>query len=241
MAEGRPGGVAVDLLVFHTVPDALAGRAANAPRSWHWIVDVDGDAVASVPEGVVASHAGDASWRGRGGVDARAVAVAVVHPGGDAAEFPALQMAGLCDLCLGVIGRHPIPPRNVVGFGDIAPGRAATPGAGFDWRGLAENGVGVWPDRTRDGTRDRTRDWTRDLGTADAAGLPVRDAAALRPVRAALAAIGYAVAPEGALDPALRAVLAAFQRHWRPEAVTGQADTGTLARLAAVARAVGAD
>jgi len=64
----------------------------------------------------------------------------------------------------------------------------------------------------------------------------VRDPAALRDVRAALAHIGYAVVPEGALDPALAAVLRAFQRHWRPEAVTGQADAGTLARLLAVAR-----
>jgi N-acetylmuramoyl-L-alanine amidase len=51
------------------------------------------------------------------------------------------------------------------------------------------------------------------------------------------------VAPEGALDPALSSVLRAFQRHWRPEAVTGQADAGTLVRLLAVARlcAEGAD
>jgi N-acetylmuramoyl-L-alanine amidase len=64
----------------------------------------------------------------------------------------------------------------------------------------------------------------------------VRDAASLRDVRAALAHVGYAVAPEGPLDPALSAVLRAFQRHWRQEAVTGQADAGTLARLLAVAR-----
>ena len=43
------------------------------------------------------------------------------------------------------------------------------------------------------------------------------------------------VAPEGALDPALSTVLRAFQRHWRPETVTGQADDGTVARLLAVA------
>ena len=61
----------------------------------------------------------------------------------------------------------------------------------------------------------------------------MRDAAALRDVRAALGEIGYRVAPEGALDPGLAAVLRAFQRHWRPEAITGQADAGTLARLLA--------
>ena len=50
--------------------------------------------------------------------------------------------------------------------------------------------------------------------------------------------IGYRVAPEGALDPALSTVLRAFQRHWRPEAVTGQADDGTLVRLLAVQKLI---
>ena len=63
--------------------------------------------------------------------------------------------------------------------------------------------------------------------------------ASLRDVRAALAHIGYEVVPEGPLDPGLSTVLRAFQRHWRPEAVTGQADAGTLARLLAVARMCG--
>jgi N-acetylmuramoyl-L-alanine amidase len=66
----------------------------------------------------------------------------------------------------------------------------------------------------------------------------VRDAAGLRGVRSALADIGYRVAAEGALDPALSSVLRAFQRPWRPEAVTGQADSGTLARVLGVAQMV---
>ena len=57
-------------------------------------------------------------------------------------------------------------------------------------------------------------------------------------VQAALAVVGYRVAAEGELDPALSSVLRAFQRHWRPEAVTGQADIGTLARLFALARLI---
>jgi N-acetylmuramoyl-L-alanine amidase len=57
-------------------------------------------------------------------------------------------------------------------------------------------------------------------------------------VRSALSQIGYQVDREGALDPALATVLRAFQRHWRPEAVTGQADAGTVARLEAMARLV---
>jgi N-acetylmuramoyl-L-alanine amidase len=104
----------------------------------------------------------------------------------------------------------------------VAPDRKEDPGEKFDWEGLARNGVGVWPEGVP------------DLGTTGA----VRDAVGLRGVRAALADIGYRVAPEGALDPALAGVLRAFQRHWRGEAVTGQADSGTLAWVLAVAQMV---
>src|SRR4029077_10809601 len=88
----------------------------------------------------------------------------------------------------------------IVAHSDVAPDRKEDPGEKFDWVGLAQNGVGVWP-------------WdVPDLGTTGA----VRDAGSLRDVRAALAEIGYRVTPEGALDPALASVLRAFQRHWRP-------------------------
>src|ERR1700729_1974578 len=52
--------------------------------------------------------------------------------------------------------------------------------------------------------------------------------------RAAWGEIGYRVAPQGGMDPALSTVVRAFQRHWRPEAVTGQVDDGTLVRLLGV-------
>jgi N-acetylmuramoyl-L-alanine amidase len=131
-------------------------------------------------------------------------------------------MAAVCDLCLAILSRHDIPARNVVGHSDVAPDRKEDPGERFDWEALAANGVGLWPENAP------------DLGTQGA----VRDAMTLRPVRAALAQIGYHVAPEGALDPALSSVLRAFQRHWRPEAVTGQADDGTLVRLLGVQKLV---
>ena len=161
-------------------------------------------------------------WRGRSGLNDVSIGVEIANPGHEHGyrDFPVLQMAAVCDLCLEIFSRHPVPARNVVAHSDVAPDRKEDPGERFDWPGLAREGVGLWP-------------WqVPDLGTGGA----VRDAASLRDVRAALADIGYRVAPEGPLDPALAAVLRAFQRHWRPEAVTGQADAGTLARLLAVAR-----
>ncbi len=168
-------------------------------------------------------HAGASFWRGHTTLNDRSIGIEIVNPGHEHGyrDFPVLQLAVVCDLCLDILSRHPVPARNVVAHSDIAPDRKGDPGERFDWAGLAANGVGLFPPGVP------------DLGS----GGVVRDAASLRDVRAALADIGYRVAAEGALDPALSTVLRAFQRHWRPEAVTGQADAGTLARLLAVARA----
>jgi len=219
-----------DMVVLHytgmpTGAEALARlRDPEAKVSAHYLIEEDGRAFALVAEERRAWHAGVSFWKADRDINARSIGVEIVNPGHERGyrSFGALQMAAVCDLCLAILSRHPVPPRNVVAHSDIAPDRKQDPGALFDWQGLARNGVGLFPPGVP------------DLGTGGA----VRDAVGLRDVRRALVDVGYRVAPEGPLDPALSAVLRAFQRHWRGESVTGQADAGTLARLLAVARAV---
>jgi len=229
--DERPAGIAVDMLILHytgmrtgqAAIDRLRSEAAKV--SSHYVVEEDGAIFRLVPEQRRAWHAGVSFWRGREALNGSCIGIEIVNPGHEFGyrDFPALQMAAVCDLCLEILSRHPIPARNVVGHSDVAPDRKEDPGEKFDWEGLARNGVGLWP-------HDMP-----DLGFGGAARDEVRDAASLRPVRAALATIGYRIVPEGPLDPGLSIVLRAFQRHWRPEAITGQADAGTLARLLAVA------
>jgi N-acetylmuramoyl-L-alanine amidase len=89
----------------------------------------------------------------------------------------------------------------------VAPARKEDPGELFDWPRLAAAGIGLWPQ--------------------DGEGAP-RGVAALQ---AELARFGYAVPRHGRGDPATGLVIAAFQRHFRPERVDGVADRATLARL----------
>lgn len=230
--DERPNGTPIDTLILHytgmqtarAAIDRLRDPDAEIRVSSHYVVDEDGAVIAMVPEERRAWHAGISYWRGHTRLNDRSVGVEIVNPGHEWGyrDFPVLQLAAVCDLCLAILARHPIPPRNVVAHSDVAPDRKEDPGERFDWAGLARNGVGLWPDGIP------------DLGNRGA----VRDTESLRPVREALAAIGYRVAPEGALDPALATVLRAFQRHWRPEIVNGHADLGTLTRLSAVARLV---
>ena len=229
--DDRPAGTPVDMIVLHYTGMRTAGAALDrlcdpaARVSAHYVVEEDGAVWRLVAERRRAWHAGVSFWRGHTALNGRSIGIELVNPGHEFGyrDFPVLQLAALCDLCLELLARHPIPARNVVAHSDIAPERKQDPGERFDWAALAQNGVGLWPPGVP------------DPGTGGA----VRDAAALRDVRRALAMIGYRVAAGGALDPALASVLRAFQRHWRGEAVTGQADAGTLARLLAVARMVG--
>jgi N-acetylmuramoyl-L-alanine amidase len=228
--DERPAGIPIDILILHYTGTQTAQAAIDRLRdpaarvSCHYVVDEDGSMLGMVPEERRAWHAGASYWRGHTELNDRSIGIELVNPGHESGyrDFPVLQLAAVCDLCLSILSRHPIPARNIVGHSDVAPERKQDPGERFEWQALAQNGVGLWPDDMP------------DIGT----GGVVRDAASLRDVRAALAEIGYRVVPEGPLDPALAAVLRAFQRHWRPEAVTGQADAGTLARLLGVRQLV---
>jgi N-acetylmuramoyl-L-alanine amidase len=226
--DERPGPV--DMLILHYTGMKTAQAAIDRLRdpeaqvSSHYVVDEDGAVLRLVPEDRRAWHAGLSYWRGHAALNGRSIGIEIVNPGHEFGyrDFPVLQLASVCDLCLAILSRHAIPHRNIIAHSDAAPDRKEDPGERFDWEGLARNGVGVWPFDVP------------DLGT----GAAVRDTGALHPVRAALADIGYRVAPEGALDPGLATILRAFQRHWRPEAVTGQADAGTLVRLQGVLRLI---
>lgn len=214
--DARPEGARIETLVLHytgmrSAEAAIARlRDPAAKVSSHYVVEEDGTVWRLVPEARRAFHAGVSHWRGRAGLNATSIGIEIVNPGHEWGyrPFPALQMAAVCDLCLGILARHQaIAPWGVVAHSDIAPDRKQDPGEFFDWQGLAANGVGLFP--TAEGKPART---------PSAAEAP-----------ALLARIGY----RG--DLPLPVLLAAFQRHWHQARTDGAADAGTLARLAAVA------
>jgi N-acetylmuramoyl-L-alanine amidase len=151
--EARPDGVVIDTLVLHYTgmrsgQEAIARLCDPAAKvSAHYVVEEDGAVFRLVAEERRAAHAGISFWRGRRALNGNSIGIEIVNPGHEWGyrPFPALQMAAVCDLCLGIMTRHPIEQRNVVAHSDIAPDRKQDPGELFDWRGLAANGVGLWP------------------------------------------------------------------------------------------------
>jgi N-acetylmuramoyl-L-alanine amidase len=161
--DDRPSGALIDTLILHYTGMRTAREAIDRLRdpvarvSSHYLVDEDGTILRLVPEERRAFHAGISCWRGHNDLNGRSIGIEIVNPGHEWGypDFPALQMAAVCDLCLEVLGRHPIPGRNVVGHSDVAPDRKDDPGEKFDWQGLAANGVGLWPEGgTADGAPD---------------------------------------------------------------------------------------
>jgi N-acetylmuramoyl-L-alanine amidase len=177
---------------------------AAAKVSAHYLIDEDGTTYALVPEARRAWHAGAAAWRGHSDVNGRSIGIELVNAGPEHGylPFPERQMEALRDLAQGILSRHPIPPRNVIGHSDVAPTRKIDPGALFDWPGLAALGIGLWP------------------GPGDAPVEAMDDDA----FAAALADYGYDTTD-------LAAAITAFQRHFRPQRMDGIIDAETGARL----------
>ena len=159
----RPGGAAgIDVLMLHYTGMQTAQAAIDRLRdpeaqvSSHYVVDEDGTILRLVPEHLRAQHAGISYWRGVRGLNDTSIGIEIVNPGHEWGyrPFPPAQMTAVRDLCQEILTRHMIPARNVVGHSDVAANRKQDPGELFDWRWLAQAGVGVWPETEPDSSSD---------------------------------------------------------------------------------------
>jgi N-acetylmuramoyl-L-alanine amidase len=222
--DSRAGNGIIDMLILHYTGMATAAAALErlcdpaAKVSAHYVIGEDGTVWRLVDETARAWHAGIASWRGRGDINGASIGIELVNPGHEFGyrAFPEAQMAALESLAHDILARHPIPARHVLGHSDVAPERKQDPGELFDWPRLAQAGIGLWPDFTR---------------TQGAPGTVTE-------LQEALARFGYACPASGALDAANRAIVTAFQRHFRPTLCDGSVDAETAARIVALADAV---
>ncbi|MDW6020803.1 N-acetylmuramoyl-L-alanine amidase [Mesorhizobium sp. BAC0120] len=187
--------------------------------SCHYLVHEDGSIVQMVREADRAWHAGRGSWLGRTDINSCSIGIEVANPGHAYGypDFAARQVEALIALCRDIAERYSIRPERVLAHSDTAPGRKVDPGEKFPWATLAAAGIGhfVKPAPLRGG---------RFLSVGEH-GEPV-DA-----LQSMLALYGYGVEITGAFDVTTEAVVAAFQRHFRPERVDGVADLSTIETL----------
>ncbi len=184
-----------------------------------------------VPDDQRAWHAGRSRWHHYAGLNASSLGIEIVNLGYDEKEaalpahlrrwqpYTEAQIAALGALARELVERYQIPPTQVLGHSDVAPERKQDPGPRFPWRELAlRYGVGAWPDEAR-------------VAALRQQGLP-----AWPPLiwQQQLARYGYGIAASGEWDAQSRAVMRAFQLHFRPAQVSGEPDAECQAILMAL-------
>jgi len=197
---------------------------ASSKVSAHYVVFEDGRIVQCVPEERRAWHAGVASWGSETDINSRSIGIEIVNPGHEFGykDYPLRQIAAVIALCRSIITRRrPFAADRVLAHSDVAPTRKQDPGERFPWHLLHESGIGHW-------VRPAPLDIQGPVLNRGDRGDSVTQ------LQKALADYGYGIEQSGVYDENTRAVVAAFQRHFRPARVDGIADASTILTLRVV-------
>ena len=228
--DERQDGRAPDMILLHytgmqTGAAALERLCASESKvSAHYVVFEDGRIVQCVPEDKRAWHAGVSSWAGETDINSRSIGIEIVNPGHEFGytDFPLRQIAAVITLCRSIITRRgPWAADRVLAHSDVAPARKEDPGEKFPWALLADSGIGHWVRPAPLGVEGQTLK-PGDYGEA------------VRRLQRALKTYGYGIEDTGSYDETTRAVVTAFQRHFRPARVDGIADASTVLTLRAL-------
>ncbi len=153
--DDRPAGEAVTLVIVHSIslpPGEYGGdaverlfqnrldcdahpyyeRLRGLEVSAHFFVRRDGRVLQFVSCDQRAWHAGRSQWRGR--EHCNAFSIGIELEGLEGLSFDEAQYRQLARLLRALAGRYPLV--EAVGHEDVAPGRKADPGPGFDWTRL---------------------------------------------------------------------------------------------------------
>jgi N-acetylmuramoyl-L-alanine amidase len=183
----------------------------NAKVSAHYLVDLDGKITQMVKEKNRAWHAGVSYWKGERDLNALSIGIEIENKGHEHGyhDYPEAQIDAVLKLCEDIKSRHAI--EDILAHSDIAPTRKKDPGEKFPWEKFGvkphaplENGI-----HYSEGDQ----------------GPPVQGLQLL------LATFGYDLPLTGVYDAQTKAVVTAFQRHYRRGKVDGIADISTIKTL----------
>ncbi len=134
-----------EFVVIHHTAMASAEAAIErlsdptAEVSAHYVICKTGVVWQLVPEEMRAWHAGAGEWRGLQDMNSRSIGIELDNDGQTPFDFA--LMDSLEVLLAGILERWDIPPANVIGHSDMAPGRKVDPGPWFDWVRLEAQGL----------------------------------------------------------------------------------------------------
>ena len=162
------------------------------------------------------------SWKGETDLNSASIGIEIVNPGHDGGSppFPDRQIEATIALLRDIARAGRSRPSGFSPIPTSLRRASAIREKLFPGRTLWRSGVGHWTE------------------PAPLAGSPLfaheEEGPPVRAVQAMLALYGYGVEITGIYDRQTRQVVAAFQRHFRPERVDGEADASTMATLKAL-------
>ena len=194
----RPEGMKIDTIIIHytEVKDDMTAINCYCDEkseiSPHYLINKAGKIFSIVPDYLRAWHAGPSCWRGREKVNDFSIGIELDNNGKE--EFDKPLMQSLIKLCHELIQIHPIDQFNIIGHSDIIPSRKFDPGRLFNWKLMAQNNIGIYPNII-------------DKMTVPSVEL----------IQTMLAKYGYKIEITGKMDQLTIDVMRAFNEHFNPE------------------------
>lgn len=179
--DKEPGIRKIDFLVLHHVEARDVQHAIEQFKehkvSSHFLIDESGKVFELVDENNIAYHAGVSNWKGFEGLNKNSIGIEFINSSPFNKKFEKVQMRAGLELCRYLIFKYNIKKENVLGHSDIAYvketgflDRKQDPSHLFDWKFLAQNGVGVFAEKAsisenlKDISIKKTKEKLREFG-----------------------------------------------------------------------------
>ncbi len=135
------------IIIHHTAQNGCPAtlHTFTIPQSKvsaHYVICKDGTVHHMLNDYLRAWQAGSAKWGHNTDINSCSIGIELDNNGYE--PFPAIQISRLITLLDTLKGKYKIPAENIIGHGDIAPGRKVDPNVRFPWKNLADSGFGTW-------------------------------------------------------------------------------------------------
>lgn len=145
----------LDFVVLHHIAANSIGQVLEMFNEFgvssHFVIDCDGKIFQLVDENDISYHAGVSFWGGVDGLNKTSIGIEFMNPLPFDKEFTQAQLESGVVLCKYLAAKYAIRAENIVGHSDIAYDkesqlldRKQDPSHLFNWKFLAENGVGKY-------------------------------------------------------------------------------------------------
>ena len=184
--------------------------------SAHYFIKKNGSVLNLVPPIYEAWHAGKSSWKGLKSINKYSIGIEIQNSGHDNKyeKFSQKQIISTKKLLRYLKNRYKVNLKNILGHSDIAPDRKKDPGEKFPWKDLAKSKLSQWHNLNE---KKLKRERLISLNLVEESNFMMN-----------LTKIGYFKISRKNNNSKKRAIIKAFQRHFRQKLINGIPDKECL-------------